>query len=67
MMTYKDQTFCAAECYNVACFRHMMNTSDNDMNLPLAMGNFKETCGKHMQPPKGWWVSLMFALKEASE
>lgn len=67
MIVYKDQMFCADECYNVSCFRHVINTAGNVENWPVSYGSFKEGCYKYMPPPMGWWEELTKALHEGKE
>lgn len=51
MICYKDMTFCVAvECRTTECFRHPTHTKSNAEArnpLPLAMGDFRKTCGKY--------------------
>jgi hypothetical protein len=53
MMCYRDMTFCASDCTNAECFRHLTPEIERKaklVGLDLALSDFHETCASYRPP-----------------
>lgn len=50
MITYRDMTFCASDCIQTRCMRHMSHTKDNTRDLPIAQADFAHDCPNYRAP-----------------
>jgi hypothetical protein len=53
MMSYRDMTYCASDCTNTGCFRHVkpeLEKKAEAVGLLVAFADFHETCSIYMPP-----------------